>query len=161
MNMKTSRLVLLLAAGLGPVALLTSGCSKTDNTATAVDAVKADSKAVVADVKAAAIDTWDSVKDYTFEKRADFSADMDRMAAKLDDKTSELKAKFAALPAGAAKDREDAVKEYDAARADLKEKLSNLSKATADTWSDSKASVAEAWKRVQAAYEKVKADVVS
>jgi hypothetical protein len=159
--MKTSRLVLLLAAGLGPVALLTSGCSKSDNTAAAVDAVKADSKAVVADVKAAAIDTWDSVKDYTFEKRTDFSASVDRMAAQLDDKTSELKAKFATVPAGAAKDREDAVKEYDAARADLKEKLSNLSKATADTWSDSKASVAEAWKRVQAAYEKIKADVVS
>jgi hypothetical protein len=53
------------------------------------------------------------------------------------------------------------MKEYDAARADLKSKLSDLSKATADTWADSKASVAESWKRLRAAYEKVKADVAS
>jgi outer membrane murein-binding lipoprotein Lpp len=141
--MKTSRIVLLLAAGLSPLALLVSGCSKTDSSSTAVETVKADSKAVAADVKASVIDTWDSVKDYTYEKRADFSADMDRMAGRLDDKTSELKAKFASLPA------------------DLKSKLSDLSKATADTWADSKASVAESWKRLRAAYEKVKADVAS
>jgi outer membrane murein-binding lipoprotein Lpp len=159
--MKTSRIVLLLAAGLSPLALLVSGCSKTDSSSTAVETVKADSKAVAADVKASVIDTWDSVKDYTYEKRADFSADMDRMAGRLDDKTSELKAKFASLPAATAKDREDAMKEYDAARADLKSKLSDLSKATADTWADSKASVAESWKRLRAAYEKVKADVAS
>lgn len=159
--MKTSRIVLLLAAGLGPVALLVSGCSKTDNTSAAVEAVKADGKAAVADIKATAIDTWDSVKDYTFEKRADFSAGMDRMAGQLDDKTNELKAKFAAMPAATASDRESAAKEYDAARADLKEKLAVLSKATSDTWAGAKANVAESWKHVQAAYEKVKADVAS
>jgi DNA repair exonuclease SbcCD ATPase subunit len=159
--MKTSRLVRLLAAGLSPVALVMSGCSKTDSTTTAVEKVKADEKAVVADVKAAAIDTWDSIKDYSYDKRADFSASINRMAGQLDDKTSELKAKFAAEPSAAAKDRESAIKEYDEARADLKSKLSDLDKATSDTWADAKANVAEAWKHVRAAYEKVKADAAS
>jgi uncharacterized phage infection (PIP) family protein YhgE len=159
--MKTSRALLLLAAGLSPVALLISGCSKTDTTSANMEKVKADAKEVAADVKTAVSDSWDSIKDYTFEKRADFSASLDRMAASLDDKASAFKAKVSGVPDAAAKDRESAIKEYDEARADLKAKLTDLGNATADTWADAKAKVAESWKHVQAAYEKVKSSAGS
>jgi|CZKI01.1.fsa_nt_gi hypothetical protein len=155
--MKTSRCLLLLAAAMSPVALLMIGCSKTDNSSTNVEKVKTEAKEVAADVKASASDSWDSIKDYTYEKRADFSASFDRMTAQMDDKAREVKAKVAGVPDAASKDRESAVKEYDEARADLKSKLSDLGNATADTWADAKEKVAQAWKHVQAAYDKVKA----
>ena len=158
--MNKSRLI-LLAAAMSPAALLMFGCSKTDNTSTNVEKVKTDAKEVAADIKAAASDTWDSIKDFTFEKRAEFSAGIDRMAGQCDDKARELKAKLASAPDAASKDRESAIKEYDEARADLKAKLSELGTATADTWADAKEKVAQAWKRVQAAYDKVKASATS
>jgi hypothetical protein len=154
--MKTSRCLLLLAALMSPAALLVSGCSKTDNTSTNAEKVKTDAKEVAADIKAAVSDSWDSIKDYTYEKRADFSASIDRMAGQFDDKIREFKAKVAGATDAASKDREGAIKEYDEARGDLKSKLSDLGNATADTWADAKGKVAQAWKRVQAAYDKVK-----
>jgi len=134
-----------------------SSCSKTSSTSTTVEKVKADAKEVAADVKATTSDSWDSIKDFTYEKRADFSASIDRMAAQFDDKARELRAKVAGATDAASKDRESAIKEYDEARADLKSRLSELGNATADTWADAKEKVAQAWKRVQAAYDKVKA----
>jgi uncharacterized phage infection (PIP) family protein YhgE len=154
--MKTSRFLLLLAAAMSPAALLMTGCSKTENASTTMEKVKTDAKEVAADVKATVSDSWDTIKDYTYEKRADFSASLDRMAAQLDDKAREFRAKIAGAPDAASKDRESAIKEYDEARADLKAKLTELGNATADTWADAKEKVAQAWKRVQAAYDKVK-----
>ncbi len=145
--MKSTKLLLLLAVGFSPAALLVSGCSKSDDTSATAANVKADAKDTVADVKATAVDSWDSVKDYTFEKRAEFSASFDRMTAKLDEKASAAKAKASGAPDAASK-------EYDEARAELKTKLSDLGNATADTWADAKAKVAESWKRVKAASDK-------
>jgi hypothetical protein len=79
------------------------------------------------------------------------------MSVQLDDKTREFKAKFAGVPDTATKDREAAIKEYDEARADLKARVSDLGNASSDTWSDAKAKVADSWKRVQTAYDKMKA----
>ncbi|MGO9243531.1 MAG: hypothetical protein ACLQDC_02020 [Verrucomicrobiia bacterium] len=140
---------------------MTTGCSKADNTSANVEKVKNDAKEIAADVKAAAADSWDSIKDFTYEKRAEFSASIDRMSGQLDDKTREFRAKVAGAPDAASKDRESAIKEYDEARADLKSKLTDLGNATADTWADAKEKVAQAWKRVQAAYDKVKANAAS
>ncbi len=159
--MKTSHFLLLLAAVMSPAAILTTGCSKADNTSANVEKVKNDAKEIAADVKAAAADSWDSIKDFTYEKRAEFSASIDRMSGQLDDKTREFRAKVAGAPDAASKDRESAIKEYDEARADLKSKLTDLGNATADTWADAKEKVAQAWKRVQAAYDKVKANAAS
>ncbi|HEV3029179.1 MAG TPA: hypothetical protein VG457_16490, partial [Planctomycetota bacterium] len=96
-------------------------------------------------------DTWDSIKDFTFERHDDFNATVERMSKSLDDKVAELRA---STPSAAAKDRDEALKDYDAARADLKARLADLGNATADTWADAKAKVAEAWQRMQAAYDK-------
>jgi hypothetical protein len=152
--MKTFRSLYLITLMI-PAALVWSGCSKNDNASTAVDKAAADVKGVAVSVKASVSDSWDGIKDYTLEKRAEFSASMDRMAGTMDDKTNELKAKFAGATDSASKDRESAVTEYDQARADLKSRLSDLGNATADTWADAKEKVAQAWKRVQAAYNKL------
>jgi hypothetical protein len=133
----------LLALALMPAALLISGgCTKTD---------KDNAASVVQDIKVTATDTWDSIKDFTFERHDEFKASIDRMSKNLDDSVAELRAK---APVVAASDKEEALKEYDAARADLKARLADLGNATADTWADAKVKVADAWQRMQVAYDK-------
>ena len=159
--MKTYRPLFLLAAVAGPAALFLFGCSKTDNTTATVDKVQADARAVAVDVKTAASDSWDSIKDFTFEKRTDFSAGIDRMSKQMDGKTTEWKAKMADATDKATTERQTAMKDYDKARTELDAKLSDLGKATTDTWTDAKAKVVESWDRVQAAFDKVKSGTTS
>jgi len=166
--MKSRKPLFLLFAALSPVAFLASSCSKSDDSGTTVQVVKDDTKVVIQDtkvtvekaatsVKDAVSDTWDSIKDYTFDKRAEFTARTNRMAEKLDDKVHDISGKLAGLPDTAAKDEDAAMKEYKDAREDLKAKLTEMGDATADTWGDAKEKVNQAWKRVRAAYSKLKA----
>ena len=153
--MNTRRSLNLLAAALSPAALFLCGCSKTDDSAKMAQDAKAAAVSAAADVKAAASDSWESIKDFTYERRADFSATMDRMAKDLDDKTAALKTKVAGVPDDASRERASALQDYDSARADLKARLTELGNATADTWADAKAKADAAWKKVQAAYDRV------
>jgi hypothetical protein len=148
--MKTTHSLLLLAA-LAPAALLLPGCSKDDN-ATSTPAVG------ITDTASA---SWDTIKDYTFEKRDEFVAGFDRMTAKMDDDRQAANAKADGLSASAAQERDSARKDYDAARADLKANLAALSNASADTWSAAKDKVAQSWQAVQKAYDRMKASVTS
>ncbi len=108
-----------------------------------------------ADVKVAVSDSWDSIKDFTYDRRADFSAAIDRMANELDDKTAAMNAKVAGAPDAASRERDSAKKDYDEARSNLRAKLKDLGNATADTWADAKARAAVAWKNMQAAYDRM------
>jgi hypothetical protein len=152
--MKTSRSLQFLLAGAGLAAVLAlCGCSKSDNSAASsnLQDAKDSVKAAAVDVKDAAVSTWDSIKDYTYDKRVDFSAKLDQMDKTMDDKIAEEKAQ---APSTYSADKQAAIKDYDDARADLKARLSDLSNATADTWADAKAKVAAAWQRVKADYDK-------
>jgi uncharacterized secreted protein with C-terminal beta-propeller domain len=132
--MKTSLKTLIAIATLTPAALLvTAGCSRAD---------KDNAAAVGLDIKTTAVDSWDSIKDYTYEKKAEFSAYMSRMDDSMDAKVADLKAKGKSVP------------DYDDAKADLKKSLSDLNNATADTWADAKAKTEKAWDRVKADYDK-------
>ena len=115
--------------------LFTAGCSKTD---------KDNAAAVEQDIKVAATDSWNSIKDFTFEKRVDFSAYMARMSDNMDSRVADLKSKGRSVP------------DYDDARTNLKTSLKNLNNATADTWADAKASAERAWDRVKADYDKAR-----
>lgn len=151
--MKSTRSLLLLVSAISPALLIGTGCSKSDNSsvsAAAQDAKTAVTNAAV-DVKNAAVDTWDSIKDYTYDKRMEFSASIERMDKKMDDKIAEEKAQ---APDTLSKDKQAAIKDYDDARADLKAKLADLGNATADTWADAKAKASEAWQKVKADYDK-------
>jgi hypothetical protein len=134
--MKTSIHLLVTLCLVSPVALLCSGgCSKTD---------KDNAASVAQDIKTTAIDSWNSIKDFTFEKKAEFCDYMGKMNDKMDDKVTDLKSKGKTVP------------DYDDARADLKKSLTELNNATADTWSDAKDKVEKAWARVKADYDKAK-----
>lgn len=158
--MKTTVSLLLMAA-LSPAIMLQSSCAKTDNPDQAVQSTKAAAKDLAADVKTAVSDSWDTIKDYTYEKRDDFAASLDRLAEKRDAEIKELNAKVTGLPDTAAKQRDSAVKEFNEARSYLKSQLADLRTGTPDTWADAKEKVSQAWKRTQAAYEKVKASPTS
>src|SRR5665213_1723346 len=92
--MKTSRFFLLLAAVMSPAALMISGCSKSDTASSPADQVKAGASDVADKVS----DSWDSIKDYTYDRRVEFTASIDRMTARFDDKTRELKTKMVGPP---------------------------------------------------------------
>ena len=154
--MKTSHSLLLIAA-LSPAAILLSGCAKADAVQQAAQTTKAAAKDIVADVKTAAVDSWDSIKDYTYQKRNDFADTLNRMASKYDADIREMNAKVKDLPEAAAEERDRALKEFNEANIYLKSLLMDLRTGTADTWDNAKKKVAEAWEHVQAAYEKVKA----
>jgi hypothetical protein len=153
-RMKNIRPLLLIVA-LSPTALLLSACSKSDDIPPAVQSTKADAQELATDVKVAASDSWDAIKDYTYEKRADFAASLDRLSEKRDADIQAMNAKLKGLPDAAAQKRDQAVKEFNEARSYLKSQLADLRTGTADTWTDAKGKVAESWLRVQAAYEKV------
>jgi hypothetical protein len=131
--MKTRFPLLLSLAAVPAVLIFTGGCSKAD---------KDNASAVAQDIKTTAIDSWNSIKDFTFEKRVEFSAYMSRMSDDMDTKVADMKAKGKNVP------------DYDDAHADLKTSLNNLNNATADTWADAKAHVEKAWDRVKADYDK-------
>jgi hypothetical protein len=159
--MKTLGPLPMFAAAIGSAALLlSSGCSRSDDSTTTVQTTRPDGSTatvVVSDANATVgvSDSWDRIKDFTYEKRADFSAGIDRMSKDMDDRTATFRAKVAGAPDAASRDRDGAMKEYDDARADLRSKRTDLDNATADTWADAKAKTAESWKNTKAAYDKV------
>src|SRR6185312_11321881 len=98
----------ILLAALGFAALLQPACSKHESAGQAVENTKAVAKDAAVAVQETAADSWDSIKDYTYEKRADFADGLDRMAAKRDAEVAEWNARTARLPDTAAAAREKA-----------------------------------------------------
>jgi len=134
--MKNYRSLSLALSILSPAALvLCGGCSKStnDKVADAVQDTTTAVKSAAIDVKDDAVATWNSIKDYTFDKRSEFSTSIKGSVQKMDDKVSDLQA-------------------YDDARAELKVKLTDLGNATEATWADAKAGVSKAWDKVESAY---------
>ena len=152
---------LLLIAGLSPATLLLPGCSKPAGTQPAAQNTMAAAKDLAADVKGAAVDSWDRIKDYTYEKREDFAATLDRMAEKTDADIRAMNAKFTGLPDAAAKERDHAIKEAKEARATLASQLVFLRTSTAETWASAKVQADQAWRHLQDAYNKLKASPTS
>ena len=141
--------VAIFAAGLSGLAF--SGCSKHDRDETG-DKVKD----AYQDSKAAVSNAWDSVKSYTFEKRADFSASAKAMTSKMDSEVSELRANYSDATASAS--RKAAMAELKNSEADYKTKLDALGTATADTWDSAKQNVIASWEKLEASYYKAKAN---
>jgi hypothetical protein len=158
--MKTTH-TLLLIASFSPAALLPSGCSKPDAGQPAAQNTMTAAKDIAADVKGAAADSWDRIKDYSYEKREDFAATLDRMAGKMDADIRAINVRFTGLPDAAAKERDHAVKEANEARAELESQLVFLRTGTADAWANTKQQATQAWQHLQTAYDKVKSSPTS
>lgn len=146
-----NKLPALLAITLGCSALAFTGCNKQDR-ADASSKVKE----VAHDTKEAISDGWDNVKDYTFDKRNDFSAQSKALSARMDAQVSELRANYSEAQASAS--RKAAMNELKNSEADYKEKLSALGNATADTWDAAKNNVILAWDKLEASYKKARAN---
>ncbi len=139
----------LLTASLSTLTL--TGCSKSD---------RADTKAQIKDsykeTKAAVIDAWGDVKSFTFEKRDSFSANAKALSSKMESKLSELRASYSEAKASAS--RKAAMEELQNSESDYNEKLAALGTATANTWDSAKQNVIAAWDKLQAAYDKARAE---
>jgi hypothetical protein len=160
--MKTiHRLNLLLLAAVGPIAILFSSCSKSNDVGATAQNVKATAKEAVAEVKEAVADSWDTIKDYTHEKREDFAGRLERMVDKRDAEIQTLNARMTGLPDNAAIARDRAVKEFNVARGEMKSQLADLRTASAETWTAAKEKAAQAWQRMQDAGNKIKATATS
>jgi hypothetical protein len=150
--MKITSLRLAYLAGLAGVSsLVFTACTKQDR-----DTVGAKTSEAVADTKAALGTAWDSVKAYTFEKRDDFAANAKVMTSKMDAQVSELRANYSDAKASAS--RKAAMAELKDSEADYKQKVDALGQATADTWESAKRNVIASWDRLQASYQKARAD---
>jgi hypothetical protein len=141
--------VAVLAAGLTTLAF--TGCSKEDRS----DA-SAKVKDAYQDTKTAVVDAWGDVKSFTFEKRDSFTANAKAMSSKMDAKLSELHANYSDAKASAS--RKAAMDELKNSEADYHEKLAALGSATADTWDSAKQNVIASWDKLQASYDKARAD---
>jgi len=141
--------VAALSAGLSTLGL--TGCNKSDRAD-----VSAKAGEMVADTKDAMSRGWDNVKTFTFEKRDDFRANGKAMSSKWDAQMSELRANYSEAKASAS--RKAAMEELKNSEADYQAKLAALGTATADTWDSAKQNVISSWDKLQAAYDKARAE---
>ena len=151
----------LLAGTVIAGGLSLSTWAQPDSVQPAAQTTKAPATALASDVKATVPDSWDSIKDCTYEERDAFAASLERMAGKLEAEVREMNAKLTGPPDAAAKERDRTNKEFAEAHTYLKSLLGALRTGTADTWDNAKERVAQSWQNVQAAYEKLKAGPMS
>lgn len=110
---------------------------------------------------AAVANIWDAIKDYTYQKRADFVAGATQLVEKTDEEIRQLNEKRATLPETSVKEWDFAMKELKEARAYLRSTISELSDASSETWAGAKEKVGKAWERAQDAGAKVKASTTT
>ena len=139
---------LLLATGL--TLLTVAACSKAKR-----EDIADKSKEAYQDTKAAVVQGWDNLKDYTFEKRSDFTLQLKAKQTDFEAGVSKLRAEYSEANASAS--RKAAMAELKNAEADYQEKLAAVGTATADTWTSARDSVAASWDRLQASYAKARA----
>jgi hypothetical protein len=98
---------------------------------------------------------WSGIKDDTYDQRDHFSHGADRLLVRLDEQIRILKAKRATMTSDT-KEWDFNMKEVDDSRVLLKGRLNDLAKAdTPDVWADVKDKIGEAWRRSQAAVDKM------
>jgi hypothetical protein len=151
MKTLSSRLIPLTSLAACLAALAFVGCSKQDT-----DQATDKAKAAYQDTKDAAVDAWNDVKSYTFEKHDDFTAEAKARMAKIEAQESDLRANYSDGQATAS--RKAAMEELKNSDADYKVKVDALATATADTWDSAKQNVVSSWDHLKAAYDKARAD---
>ncbi len=123
--------------------------------------VRAEPPVVPATPAPSADDPWNVIKDYTFQKRADFTAGAGRLTGKLAAQIREFKEKRASVPESSVKDWDFAMKDLAEAEVSLKSAIADLGDATSETWTQLKERVGDAWQRAKTACDKVRASTTS
>jgi hypothetical protein len=149
--MKKSLLRSLPLLAIGFAALAFTACSKSSR-----DEAADKTKEAYQDTKAAVSRGWNNVKDYTFDKKSDFSKWAEAQQKEFEADASKLKANYSEAEATAS--RKAAMAELKDSEANYKEKLSAVGNASAETWDAARDNVAAAWDRLQASYAKARAN---
>ncbi len=144
MFQSTACLFVLLAA-------LSLACSKANR-----NEIADKTKDAYQDTKAAVAKGWDDLKSYSFDKRSDFSRTVKSYEAQFDADASKLRAEYSEANASAS--RKAAMQELKDSEANYKEKLAAVGNASADTWAAARDNVILAWDRLQASYQKARAN---
>lgn len=141
--MKTNKNPLFLTAGIAALSatVLFTACSRDagDTPATTASTTESEIKSGMNAATTAMADTWDDVKDYTYERRSEFATKANVYAEQLDRRVQ---------TAG-----KEASSDLAEARDELRAAANDVSNATADTWDATKDRVARAWTRAQSAYQ--------
>jgi hypothetical protein len=172
--MKARSLATLLAAATGLGSILLFGCSKATQ-APQAQAAPAPAQVVVVpqpvpiarpaqnvpiavqSVSDQASAAWVTIKDYTYDQRADFMSGAANLQGMLASEVAELNAHRASMASTAeTKDWDFAMKEMTDSQSYLKSMIEEAGRAAPDTWNQEKDKVDEAWQRAQAAFDKVK-----
>jgi hypothetical protein len=148
MQNKTIRFSLLFSLALA--ALGFAACSKDKR-----EDISDKTKEVYQDTKAAVVEGWADLKDYTFEKRSNFSAKLKVHQTEYEADVSKLRAEYSDATASAS--RRAAMNELKDSEADYKAKLDAVGNATADTWASARDNVIASWDRLHASYAKARA----
>lgn len=127
------------------------GCSKKERVEVGDKA-----KTVYSDSVASMGRGWDNVKSFSFEKRDDFRASAKALSSTMDSKIQEVRTNYSEAKASAS--RKAAMNELKDSESNYKTKMDALGNATADTWDSAKQNVIAAWDRLEAAYNKARAD---
>jgi hypothetical protein len=151
MKLPSPRFLPLAVLSLGLVTALLSGCSKKTR-----DDASATAQGVYTDTKNAMANAWDDVKGFTFDKKSDFEKSAKAMSSKMEAQLSEVRANYSEAKASAS--RKAAMDELKNSEADYKDKVAALGNATAATWDSAKQNVIAAWDKLQASYQKARAN---
>ena len=104
-----------------------------------------------------AVTVWSNIKGCSFDSRSQFFAGYKLLQARVDEQCSGLATRRASMKSIAnTQDWDFAMKEMNEARSSLKAMSDELSKASPETWNQTKDKVGQAWVRTQDAYDKVK-----
>jgi len=175
--MKNNRSAFFLVVPLGLLALVAAGCNARESeTTAALPATKesapgpaatgllmADRGAPAAASDEAVAPRWVELERHTYEMRVAFLEGAGRLEAVVEAQVAEVTARRAAIMSAPRTvdlqtwDADMTIKEMDEARSYLTAMVKEARAATADTWSQKKEKVGQAWARTQAAYEKAKA----
>jgi hypothetical protein len=159
--MKTSLLRLPLVLGVAAFSLGALSLAGKDGARHPTLLAKLADRDVATEALAASPEAWSTIKDFTYEKRGDFTAVFARLQARLDDDIRILNAKRAMMT-NDTKNWDFAMKELNNARADVQSKVTELSKAiTPETWLEARDRLGVAWDRAQLATRNVKASTTS
>lgn len=160
--MKINASALLLTC-LGSVAVILAGCNQGEAAAASINS-KAAAKEVADEIKTGAVDSWKAIKDYSYDKRLEFAAGLDRLATQRDAELTVMNKQLneqAALPEATAMKREKAVADYRAARDALTPLLDQLRDSTAEGWDNTKARATDAMQDLETAFHQIQSSSVS
>ena len=123
--------------------ILVTACSERQTEKTA-DQVSDSTREAYQNTKDFVSDGWNSIKDYTYDRKDQFSDTMSAMGDSIEKRYRDIKGSNLS---------DDAKRSIENALSKFKRSMKNLGDATADTWDDAKDEAHEAWEELKDVYD--------